>query len=90
MAVGQAYTLAMLDFWTAYRRLRGEHVKRAEVVAVGVDVSVFTVRAWDMTASGSKDKHGRSPSPSNKVRLARLAEEKGAPKSVIAALEPST
>lgn len=79
-----------IDFWEAYRLLRTELVKRAEVVAVKVDVSVFTVRAWDMTMNGSKDEHRRSPSASNKVRLARLAKAQGAPKAVVSALEPST
>lgn len=81
----------MLDFWTAYRRLRKEHVKRAEVVAVELDVSVFTVRAWDMRARGSKDVvHRRSPNVTNKGRLAKLAEQKGAPREVVTALEPRT
>lgn len=79
----------MLDFWTAYRRLRKEHVPRAEVLAVETGASVWTVRAWDMTARRSKDKdHRRSPNQSHKAQLARLARSKGAPEEVAAALEP--
>lgn len=77
-----------MDFWSAYSKLRSLCL-RAEEVAVGAEVSVHTVRAWDLTASGSEDKaHRRNPSHFNRVRLARFAETKGAPKRVVDSLKP--
>lgn len=77
------------EFWDAYSTLRAKFCQRVEEVALGIDVSAHTVRSWDLTASGSSDTlHARSPGPSNRRRLARLAEEKGAPKKVVAALRP--
>ncbi len=80
----------MLDFWTAYRRLRKHHVTRAEVLAVETGASVWTVRAWDMSARRSKDKHARSPNQSHKTQLAKLARAKGAPDEIASALEPKS
>jgi len=78
----------MLEFWDAYSKLR-VLVPREEEVAVGVEVSVHTIRAWDLTAKGSHDEeHRRNPSYFNRVRLARFAETKGASKRVVEALKP--
>ena len=79
-----------LDFWDAYSVLRSKFCPRPEEVAVGVEVSVHTVRSWDKTANDSDDEdHKRNPSFFNRVRLSRLAETKGAPKRVVDALRPA-
>ena len=77
-----------MDFWSAYAFLREKHCPRPEEVAVGVEVSVHTVRSWDRFARDPDDDHARSPSHFNRVRLARLAEERGAPRRVVEALRP--
>lgn len=78
----------MSEFWKAYRSLR-KLCSRDEEVALGAEVSVFTVRAWDLTAERSTDKkHRRNPSYFNRVRLARFAESKGAPQEVVDGLSP--
>lgn len=77
-----------MDFWTAYSDLRSR-CQRPEEMAVGVEVSVHTIASWDRTAEGSEDTaHSRNPSYFNRIRLARFAEAKGAPKKVVAALKP--
>ena len=77
-----------MEFWDAYSKLR-VLCPRAEEIAVGAEVSVSTVKAWDLTAEGSKDKaHKRNPSFFNRVRLSRFAETKGAQKKIVEALKP--
>lgn len=78
-----------MDFWSAYRTLRKKH--RAEEIAVGIDASVFTVLAWDMTANGSKDvDHVRNPGKANRLRLSRFAAQSGQPARVVDALLPDS
>ena len=77
-----------MDFWEAYVVLRSRHCIRPEEVSVGAEVSVHTVKAWDLMARNPEDSHARNPSYFNRVRLARLAESKGAPRRVIDALRP--
>lgn len=78
-----------MDFWSAYRVLRKKH--RAEEIAVGIDASVFTVLAWDMTANESKDAaHARNPGKANRLRLSRFAEQAGQPRRVVDALRPES
>ena len=73
-------------FWDAYTKLRAL-APRDEEVAVGVEVSVHTVRAWDLAAEKSRDvDHKRFPSYFNRQRLARFADSLGAPKRVVEAL----
>lgn len=77
-----------MDFWEAYSILRARHCLRPEDVSVGAEVSNHTVKAWDLMAKNPEDSHARNPSHFNRVRLARLAEAKGAPKKVVEALKP--
>lgn len=78
-----------MDFWSAYKLLREEHCKRAEEVSFGAEVSIHTVMAWDRQARNPQDDHGRNPNYWSRVRLARLAEDKGAPKKLVEALKPT-
>ncbi len=76
-----------MDFWTAYSEFR-KLVTRPEEIAVGAEVSIHSVIRWDLRARDPGNANGRNPSYFNRVRLARLAEEKGAARRVIAALKP--